>query len=93
MTEEKEQGQKNHGVNLSRRIFVKAALVTAAVGTTFGISKKLVSMSAEDSLNKAHLKDEVQQDKIMRGKEYVLMSDEYKRDFINVVINNYKYEG
>lgn len=80
--------------NLSRRTFIKKAVVgSIAVASTAGLAKKLISMDAEDAANKACLKDELQQDRVVAQQKYVLMTKEEKEQMVQMLVNSYKEQA
>ena len=96
MTEEKKEGQssqENPAVNLSRRHFIKKAVIggIAAISTA-SIAKKVVSMESEKTQREAYIKDEFRQDMVLKDKKFVLMTDDEKRQLVDMFVSNYYKE-
>ena len=84
------QGVKNP----LRRTFIKKAVVGGiAVVSTASLAKKVSSMASADSANKAYLNDDIQQDKIMMQKNYVLMTREEKEQMVKTLADSYKEQA
>ncbi|MBI5893370.1 MAG: twin-arginine translocation signal domain-containing protein [Deltaproteobacteria bacterium] len=105
MNKNKEQGQDLNkgltavskcGKTLSRRTFIKKAAVGGiAIASAAGIikaAKTLAEAEAEKREYAAYVHDELQQDKIMKDKKYVLMTKEEKEEMLKMFADNYKYE-
>ena len=84
---------KTEQVDHSRRSFIKKSLLLGvAVATTAAVAKKVASVTApRQDLRGAYLNDELQQDKVMKGKEYVLMTRDEKDQMIQMFEKEYKY--
>ncbi len=84
------------GKNLSRRTFIKTAAVGGiAIASAAGIIKAAKTLAEEEAKKReyaAYANDEMQQDKIMKDKKYVLMTKEEKGKMLKMFADNYKYE-
>ncbi|MBI5683316.1 MAG: hypothetical protein HZC45_09205 [Deltaproteobacteria bacterium] len=93
MTEEKKEGQSSQGINLSRRLFVKKAVIGGiAVISTASIAKKVVSTESEKAQREAYIKDEFRQDMAMKNMKFVLMTDDEKRELADMFVIDYYKE-
>lgn len=83
---------KKEGVDYSKRAFMKKALIggIAAVSTA-AVAKKLISSEAAGRKNtqQAYVNDELMQDKVMKDKEYVLMTKEEKERMVQMFESDY----
>ncbi len=102
MDKNKEQKQTPNAAsessrNLSRRGFIKKAVIGGiAVTSVAGLTKMAVSLAEEDAQKKAHLaqiNDEIRQERIMKDKKYVTMTKEEKKNMVQMFVDNYKYEA
>ena len=95
MADEKDiVGIKNDGTDFSRRAFIKKTLlVGVAVASTTAVAKKVASVTPRQDLRGAYLNDDIQQDKVMKGKEYVVMSREEKEQMLQMFVNDYNKQA
>lgn len=93
MADEKDINEvKKEGIDYSRRAFMKKALLTGiAVATTAAITKKVVEAVPKHDLRDAYLNDDLQQDKVMKDKKYVLMTTEEKEQLVQTLVSEYRY--
>lgn len=92
MSEDKESEIKREGVDFSKRAFIKTALIGGiAVASGAVIAKKIVSNIPNTGLTKASVNDELQQDRVMKDKEFVVMSKEEKDRMVQMFESEYKY--
>lgn len=92
MPEHKESEVKRDGVDFSKRAFIKTALISGiAVASGAVIAKKIVSNIPNTGLTNASVSDELQQDMVMKDKEFVLMSKEEKDRMVEMFEREYKY--
>ncbi len=92
MSEDKESEIKREGVDFSKRAFIKTALIGGiAVASGAMIAKKIVSNIPNTGLTKASVNDELQQDRVMKDKEFVVMSKEEKDRMVQMFESEYKY--
>lgn len=84
------EDKKKEGVDHSKRAFLTKVLIggVAAVSTA-AIAKKVVSSSSHKDVKSAYLKDEQMQDKVMKDKEYVLMTSEEKEHMVQMFVSDY----
>jgi hypothetical protein len=84
--------EKGDEVDFSRRVFLKKTLLlgVAVAGTTV-VAKKVASVAPRQDLRGAYLNDELQQDKVMKDKQYVLMTREEKDQMVQMFEKEYKY--
>lgn len=84
----------------SRRRFIKGALVGGiAVSTSGGLTRMVTGLTGVDALNlytkgfgvgvDMPYPDDLHQERIMKGKKYVMMTDEEKKEMIEFFTNNY----
>jgi len=94
MAEDKDSGMQKKGVDFSKRAFLKTALIGGiAVASGSMIAKKISSNMPKADLKSAYVDDEIQQDKAMKGKEYVLMSKEEKDQMVQMFASEYSYKA
>ncbi|MBI4745886.1 MAG: hypothetical protein HY786_04940 [Deltaproteobacteria bacterium] len=92
MSEDKEREVKGEGVDFSKRAFIKTALIGGiAVASGAVIAKKIVSNIPNTGLANASVSDELQQDRVMKDKEFVVMSKEEKDRMVQMFVSGYKY--
>ena len=92
MVEDKDSGVKKEGMDFSKRAFLKTALMGGiAVVSGAVIAKKIASNIPNADLKSAYVDDELQQDRVMRDKEFVLMSREEKEQMVKMFASEYKY--
>lgn len=85
---------KKNCKDISRRIFVKKAVIAGiAVTSAAGLTKAVSSVVSQNSLGKNSSQDDIQQDKIMFNKKYVLMSEEEKKQTVQILIRSYKEQA
>lgn len=83
---------KKEEVDHSRRAFIKKTLLLGvAVASTAAVAKKVASVAPRQDLRGAYLKDELQQDLVMKDKQYVLMTTEEKEQMIQMFEKEYSY--
>lgn len=87
---------KKESVDYSKRAFMKKALIggIAAVSTA-AVAKKLISSEAAGKKNtqKAYVNDELMQDKIMKDKQFVLMTREEKDQMVQMFVSDYNKQA
>lgn len=89
MTEDKLSKQKPKDADFSRRAFIKTALIGGvAVASGAVIAKKVSSLSPNKNPNNI-LNDDLQQDTLMKGKEYVLMTSKEKEQMVRMFEDEY----
>ena len=95
MADEKDiAGIKNDGTDFSRRAFIKKTLlVGVAVASTAAVAKKVASVTPRQDLRGAYLNDELQQDRVMKDKEFVVMSKEEKERMVQMFVGEYSYKA
>lgn len=94
MSEDKESEIKREGVDFSKRAFIKTALIGGiAVASGAVIAKKIASNIPNTGLTKASISDEVQQDRVMKDKEFVVMSREEKDQMVKMFVSEYSYKA
>src|SRR3972149_1346241 len=77
--------------SLTRRTFIKTAVIGAVVATSSaGLSKVITSAAPKAMQPRMHTNDDIQQEKVMLGKEYVLMPKEEKKEMLQMLIRGYK---
>ena len=92
MAEDKESEVKREGVDFSKRAFIKTALIGGiAVASGAVIAKKIASNIPYTGLTNASVSDELQQDRVMKDKEFVVMSKEEKDRMVQMFESEYKY--
>ncbi|MDO8445177.1 MAG: hypothetical protein Q7T53_03575 [Deltaproteobacteria bacterium] len=92
MADEKDIVGIKNGTDFSRRAFIKKTLlIGVAVASTAAVAKKVASVTPRQDLRGAYLNDEIQQDKVMKGKEYVVMSKEEKEQMLQMFVKEYQY--
>jgi len=92
MSEDKESEVKREGVDFSKRAFIKTALIGGiAVASGAVIAKKIVSNIPNTGFTKTSVSDELQQDIVMKDKEFVVMSKEEKDRMVQMFESEYKY--
>lgn len=80
--------------SLTRRTFIKTAVIGTAVATSSaGLSKIITSAAPEGMRPRMHTNDDIQQEKVMLGKEYVLMTEEEKKQMLQMLIKDYKEQA
>ena len=80
--------------SLTRRTFIKTAVIGTAVATSSaGLSKIITSAAPEGMRPGMHTNDDIQQEKVMLGKEYVLMTEEEKKQMLQMLIKDYKEQA
>lgn len=78
----------------SRRAFIKTAVIGAVVATSSaGFSKIITSAAPKGMQLRMHTNDDIQQEKIMLRKEYVLMTEEEKNQMLQMLIRDYKEQA
>lgn len=94
MADDKLDEIKKEGVDFSRRAFVKKALLTGltVVGTA-AVTKKVVDAVPRQDVKAAYLSDEVQQDRVMKDKQYVLMTQEEKDHMVQMFVSDYSKQA
>lgn len=74
----------------SRRRFVKGALVGGiAVATSGGLTKVATQLTGADAINMPYPND-IQQERLLKAREYVLMTGEEKEELVQQFVDNYK---
>jgi len=74
----------------SRRRFIKGALVGGiAVATSGGLTRVVTGLTGTDAVNIPYPND-IQQERLLKAREYVVMTEEEKEELIQQFINNYK---
>ena len=92
MAEDKDSEAKREGVDFSKRAFIKTALIGGiAVASGAVIAKKITSNIPKTKLASAYVDDELQQDRVMKDKEFVVMSKEEKEQMVKTIVSEYKY--
>ncbi|MBI5234103.1 MAG: hypothetical protein HY880_07095 [Deltaproteobacteria bacterium] len=90
MTEDKLGEQKPKDADFSRRAFIRTALIGGiAVASGAAIAKKVSSLSPNNNPQSAYLDDGLQQDNLMKGKEYVLMTRKEKEQMAKMFEDEY----
>jgi len=80
--------------SLTRRTFIKTAVIGAVVATSSaGFSKIITSAVPEGMQPRMHRNDDIQQEKVMMGKEYILMTKEEKEEMLQMLIRGYKEQA
>lgn len=85
----------------SRRRFIKGALVGGiAVSTSGGLTRVVTGLTGVDAVNlytkgfgvgvNMPYPDDLHQERILKGREYVLMTEGEKEELVQQFINNYK---
>ena len=83
---------KKEDVDYSRRSFIKKTLLLGvAVASTAAVAKKVSSVVPRQDIKGAYLNDEVQQDLVMKDKQYVLMTKEEKDQMVQMFEKEYRY--
>jgi len=73
----------------SRRGFLKKAVVsTVAVTATAALAKKASDLIVEPDYEKAVADEILAGDKSLRAREYVLMTDREKKDYLHALLEN-----
>jgi len=94
MADEKDIVGIKNDTDFSRRAFIKKTLlIGVAVASTAAVAKKVASVTPRQDLRGAYLNDEIQQDKVMKGKEYVVMSKEEKEQMLQMFANDYNKQA
>jgi len=80
--------------SLTRRTFIKTAVIGTVVATSSaGLSKVITSAAPKAMQPRMHTNDDIQQEKVMLGKEYVLMTKEEKKEMLQMLIRGYKEQA
>jgi len=80
--------------SLTRRTFMKTAVIGAVVATSSaGLSKVITAAAPKAMQPRMHTNDDIQQEKIILGKEYVLMTEEEKKQMLQMLIRDYKEQA
>jgi hypothetical protein len=86
--------KKNCSSLATRRTFIKQAVVGGiAVSSTAWLAKVVVAAVSENSSERANLKDNLRQERIMMEKEYALMTKQEKEQLVQMFINSYKEQA
>lgn len=94
MAEEKDCEAMREGMDFSKRAFIKTVLIGGvAVAAGAVISKKISSNIPKNNLASAYVDDELQQDKVMKDKEFVVMSKEEKDRMVQMFESEYSYKA
>lgn len=92
MPEDKDSEAKREGVDFSKRAFIKTAIIGGvAVAAGAVISKKITSNIPKTKLASAYVDDDLQQDRVMKDKEFVVMSKEEKEQMVKTIVGEYSY--
>ena len=90
-----DKNAKEGKVDVSRRIFIKAAAAIGVVAASAGVSKILVSESSDTIIRKRantnYANDDLQQERVMSQKQLVLMTDEEKKQMLNELLHDYHF--
>lgn len=73
-----------------RDFFKKAALGSIAVASTTSVAKMVASLAMESDPQKAYLRDVLPGDRVMSKREYAEMTEDEKKERIQMFIINYK---
>ena len=79
----------------SRRGFFKKAAAAVGVVAAAGVTAKTLMPSPSDSANSESAKyvnDGLLQQKVMSQKQYVLMTDDEKKQMLDAILNNHNKE-
>ncbi len=77
---------------VSRRGFLKnAAVATTVVAAAAGITKTISTIIPKENFQKKYADDILAGDKALVEREYVVMSDEEKKDIVKQFESSYKY--
>ena len=87
-----DKNAKEGRVDISRRIFIKAAAALGVAAASAGVSMKLVSASSDTIIRKRanlnYANDDLQQERVMSQKQLVLMTDEEKKQMLKEILHN-----
>lgn len=77
--------------NLSRRFFLKKALISGiAVATTAGLAKKVSTLAIPDiNPQRLYMNDIIAGDMAMTQKKYILMTKKEKEELVSSLIESY----
>lgn len=90
MTEDEPGEQKPKDADFSRRAFIKTALIGGvAVASGAAIAKNISSLSPNNNPQSANLDDGLQQERLMKDKEYVLMTRKEKEQMVRMFEDEY----
>lgn len=90
MTEDRLGEQKPKDADFSRRAFIKTALIGGvAVASGAVIAQKVSSPSPNKNPNNVYSNDDLQQDKLMNDKKYVLMTSKEKEQMVRMFEDEY----
>ncbi|MEE9614374.1 MAG: twin-arginine translocation signal domain-containing protein [Thermodesulfobacteriota bacterium] len=77
--------------NLSRRSFLKGAATVGVAVTAGGVlAQKTIKLFPTQDIKTAYMKDVLAGDTVLRSREYVVMTDNEKRDIVKFFKKNYK---
>lgn len=79
----------------SRRTFLKKAVAATGVVAAAGVTTKTLIFASSDSTDKEsakHANEDALQEKVMSQKQYVLMTDNEKKQMLDEILNNYYKE-
>lgn len=83
--------EQEDAVRAARRgFFRKAAIGAASVSGTAGLAKVVVDSVPQPNLKELYTKDAHAGEKELLEREYVLMSEEEKRDMVQTFIDDYR---
>jgi len=82
-------GDADSQVDATRRGFFKrAALGTASVGGTAGLAATVIDRMPKPDMKQQYLKDAHNGEKELMAREYVLMSEQEKKDMLKMMIDS-----
>lgn len=95
MPEDKESEVTTGRVDFSKRAFIKTALIGGiAVASGAMIAKKIASNNASNAgVAHAFVDDDLQQELVMKGKEFIVMTREEKDSMIDMFVGEYSYKA
>jgi hypothetical protein len=83
--------QKRPTIDLSRRNFLKTVAVAGVSVTTAGtLAKKVSTLVLQDGPQGAPLDYILRGDRILMGREYILMTETEKKTMVGTFTDNYK---
>ncbi len=83
-------GKKTVNSTSRRDFFKRAALGSIAVASTTSVAKMVASLAMESDPQKAYLGDVLPGDRVMSKREYAEMTEDEKKERIQMFITNYK---
>ena len=89
----KDKKDKDRSIDFSKRLFlIRTLAVGIAASASAGLTKMVASSASENISRRraAYISDELQQERVMSNQQYVLMTDEEKRDMLKEILDNYK---